>query len=130
MLVADAMLRALVSEDSDLGRWALGRALEGEGFEVHAVLTWAEASAWLRRMECDLVLAEVSSASEAIEVLGDVHRCAPGAHLVLLADEDTVDELRRACGPAPDVLAKPVDLEQLVYVALSRPARGGERLGG
>ncbi len=112
---------ALILEDTELGRWALTHALEAEGFEVRAVETWAEASAWLRRARFSLVLAAVSSApGSAADLAAEIRRDQPNAHTVLLTDQDSIDELRRACGPEPEILAKPFDLTAVAQVALSR----------
>jgi DNA-binding NtrC family response regulator len=110
---------ALISEDTELGRWALTRALEAEAFEVTAVSTWAEASDWLRQEDFSLVLLAVSSApGNAAEIVADIHRDYPNTHLVLLADQDSVGELRVACGPVPDILAKPLDLRSVARIAV------------
>jgi DNA-binding NtrC family response regulator len=110
---------ALISEDTELGRWALTRALEAENFEVTAVSTWAEASDWLRQEEFSLVLLAVSSApGNAAEIVAEIYRDHPRAHLVLLADQDSIGELRIACGPVPDILAKPLDLRSVARVAV------------
>jgi DNA-binding NtrC family response regulator len=120
---------ALVSEDTELGRWALSRALEAEGFEVHAVPTWVEASAWLLRAKFSLALVAVSSSSgNAADIVAYVSQHHPGTHLVLLADDDSVGELRRACGPDLDILAKPLDLDAVAHVAHTRPASGDDML--
>jgi ActR/RegA family two-component response regulator len=120
---------ALVSEDTELGRWALSRALEAEGFEVQAVSTWAEASACLVQARFSLAVVAVSSAPEnAADIVAYVHAHHPSTHLVLLADEDSIGELRLVCGPETDVLAKPLDLEQIAHVAHARPELGGNGL--
>jgi DNA-binding NtrC family response regulator len=110
---------ALVLEDTELGRWALSRALEAAGFRVMAVSTWSEASACLLRQSFALVLVAVSSVIENVgEVVTDICREHPNAHLILLADEDSIGELRPLCGQGADILAKPIDLEQVAQVAL------------
>jgi DNA-binding NtrC family response regulator len=120
---------ALVSEDTELGRWALSRALEAEGFEVHAVSTWVEASAWLQRARFSLALVAVSSTTgNAADITAYVGRHHPETHLVLLADEDSISELRLACGPDVEVLVKPLDLDAVAHVAHSLPEPGDEVL--
>jgi DNA-binding NtrC family response regulator len=120
---------ALVSEDTELGRWALTRALEAAGFDVQAVPTWAEASAWLLRRKFSLALVAVSSASgNAADIVAYVREHHPHTHPVLLADQDSISELRLACGPEPDILAKPLDLAEIAHIAHSRPESGGETL--
>lgn len=120
---------ALVSEDTELGRWALTRALEAEGFQVQAVSTWVEASACLLRARFSLALVAVSSApGNCAELAAYVRQQHPSTHLVLLADQDSVGELRLACGPETDILAKPLDLEEVVHAAHSRPRAGDETL--
>jgi len=120
---------ALVSEDTELGRWALTRALEAVGCEVQAVSTWVEASAWLARARFSLAFVAVSSAPEnAADIVAYVRQHHPNTHLVLLADRDSIGELRLACGPEPDILAKPLDLEEVVHVAHSRPGAGEDML--
>ena len=120
---------ALILEGTELGRWALARALESEGFEVRAVRTWAEALGWLRTTRFSLVLAAVSSApGNAAHLAAEIRRDQPHARLVLLTDQDSIDELRLACGPEPEILAKPFDLEAVAHVALSRSGRVEESL--
>ena len=119
---------ALISEDTELGLWALTRALEAEGYNVHAAPLWDEAAAALRRMRFSLVLAAVSSPGHAADILADVSRHQPCAHLVLLVEEDAVGEVRLECGPGPDILAKPFDLEKVAEVARSHLAPGDETL--
>jgi DNA-binding NtrC family response regulator len=121
--------QALVSEDTELGRWALTRALEAAGFEVQAVATWVEASAWLLQGRFSLALVAVSSSTgNAADIVAYVRQHHPNTHLVLLADQDSIAELRLACGPELDVLAKPLDLEEVAHIAHSRPAPGDERV--
>jgi DNA-binding NtrC family response regulator len=120
---------ALVSEDTELGRWALTRALEAEGFEVQAVSTWVEASAWLRRARFSLAVVAVSSAAgNAADIVAYVSNHHPNTHLVLLADDDTVGELRLACGREADILAKPLDLADVAHLARSRCGAGDDTL--
>ena len=126
--MADRKSLALVAEDTDLGRWALTRALQAEGYDVRAASTWAEASTWLLQAEFALALVAVSSPGNAADVVACI-RQYPHTHLVLLADEDSIRELRLACGPAPDILAKPFDLERVGRVAFSHLGPGGETLG-
>jgi DNA-binding NtrC family response regulator len=120
---------ALVSEDTELGRWALTRALEAEGFEVQAVSAWVEASAWLSRASFSLALVAVSSAAgNAADIAAFVRQQHPNTHLVLLADEDSIGELRLACGEDLDILRKPLDLDEVAHVAHSHPGSGDETL--
>lgn len=117
---------ALVSEDTELGRWALKHALEAQGFDVTTVATWAEASAWLRLDDFSLVLLAVSSApGNAADIVADVRRHHPRAHLVVLADQDVISELRHACGASLDILKKPLDLAEVADVALTGQAPRG-----
>jgi len=109
---------ALVLEDTDLGRWALTHALEARGYEVHAPWTWAEASVWLHRAKVCLALVAVTSPGQAAEVTAEVN-WYPHTHLVLLAEEDQVADLRLACGPGPDILSKPFNLGEVDRIALS-----------
>ena len=112
---------ALVSEDTELGCWALTRALEAEGFEVQAVSTWVEASAWLGRARFSLAVVAVSSAAgNAADIVAYVRDHHSNTRLVLLADEDSIGELRLACGPEADILAKPLDLTEVAHLARSR----------
>ncbi len=123
--MAEDKPRALVLEDSELGRWALTHALEARGFVVQAVSTWAEASTWLHELRFVLALADVSSVPGKVDVLAaEMRKGCPETRLVLLVDEDEVGELRRACGPHPEILAKPVDLRALAHIALDQPGSG------
>lgn len=118
--------RALVFEDTELGRWALRRALEAEGLGVVVVSTWAEASRWLRQMRFSIAFVAVSSApGNAADIVADIRRDFSDTCLVLLADQDSIDELRLACGPGPEILAKPFDLDAVARVARSRPGLPG-----
>jgi DNA-binding NtrC family response regulator len=118
---------ALVLEDTELGRWALSRALEAEGFKVQAVATWAEASASLLRTHFSLAFVAVSSVFENVaEIVGDICRDHPDTHLILLADQDSVSELRPLFGQQADILAKPFDLQAVTQVALARARPAGE----
>lgn len=109
---------ALVAEDTELGRWALTRALEAAGFDVQAVATWSEAAAWLSRASFSLAFVAVSSVSgSAADVVASMRAYHPRTRLVLLADQDRADELRLACGPEQDLLTKPLDLEKVASVA-------------
>jgi len=117
--MADRKPAALISEETELGRWALTRALEAEGFEVTAVPTWAEASAWLLQEDFSMVLLAVLSApGNAAEIVADITRDHPHTHVVLLADADSVGALRVACGPVPDILPKPLDMRSVARVAV------------
>ena len=108
-------------EDTELGRWALGRALETAGFKVQAVSSWAEASVYLVRERFSLVILSASLIlGDVGGAVGDFNRDHPEAHLILLADQDSIGELRPVCGPAAHILPKPLDLEKLAVVAASR----------
>lgn len=121
-------LLALILEDTDLGRWALTHALEAAGYEVHAPWTWAEASEWMHRVTFRLALVAVCSPDHAADVVADARRLRH-MHLVLLAEEDMVDDVRRACGADPDILPKPLDLAQVSEIARSclEPGREARR---
>jgi DNA-binding response OmpR family regulator len=110
--------RALILEDTDLGRWALIRALEAVGYHVRAPWTWAEASEWLRRERFRLALLAVSSPGHAVDVMVEARRYRP-MHAVLLAEEDVADDVRLACGAEPDILTKPLDLGQVSDIAVA-----------
>jgi DNA-binding NtrC family response regulator len=128
--MADRQPLALVLEDTELGRWALTRALEADGFGVRAVSTWAEASERLRLEEFTLALVAASSAPANLgHITGEIRRDHPNTHLVLLADQDSIDELRLACGPEPEILAKPFDLEEVAHAALSRTGSADKARG-
>lgn len=112
---------ALVLEDTELGRWALTHALQAEGFEVRAVETWAEASTCLRQEKFELALVAASSAPANVgHITGEIRRDHPNTRLVLLADEDSIGDVRLECGSAPEILSKPYDLRAVARVALSR----------
>lgn len=119
--------RALVLEDTELGRWALSRALEAAGFDVKAVPTWTEASACLLGEKFGLALVAVSSILEnVVDTVRGIGRDHPGTHLILLADQDTIEELVSLCGPATDILPKPLDLAVIAQVARARTGLAGE----
>lgn len=68
-----------------------------------------------------LILAAVSLApGSAADLAAEIGSDQPDAHVVLLTDPDSIDELRQACGPEPEILAKPFDLEAVAHAALSR----------
>lgn len=125
MAVRESM--ALVLEDTELGRWALQRALETAGFKVLTASTWAEASACLLRERVGLALVAVSSILENVAgVVEDIYRDHPETHLILLADQDSISDLRPMCGPDADILAKPLDLAEIAQVALTRERTDGQ----
>ena len=112
---------ALVLEDTELGRWALRRALETQGFRVFAFSTWNEASECLVRTPVSLALVAVSSILEnVVGVLGHLGQEHPDTHFILLADQDSLGEIRPICDPAIDILTKPFDLAALGKVAAAR----------
>lgn len=106
---------ALVSEDTQLGRWALTHALEAEGFEVQTASTWVEASACLAKAHFRLALVAVSSEQEnASDIVDYVRRHRSDTRWILMADRDDVGALRLVRGSEFAILAKPLDLQQLV----------------
>jgi len=127
--MAERRSLALVCEDTDLGRWALTRALEAEGYEVREASTWMEASEWLLTGRFDLALVTVSSPDNAAEVVSAISRQHPHTHLVLMTDQDSIRELRLACGTMLEILVKPFDLERVAKVAVSHLGSGSETLG-
>lgn len=119
--------RALVLEDTELGRWALSRALEAAGFDVRAVSTWTEASAYLLEEQFGLALVAASSILDNIvETVTGIGRDYPDTHLILLADQDTIEGLVPLCGAATDILPKPLDLGMVAQVARARAGLGGQ----
>ena len=59
--------------------------------------TWAEASACLLQERFSLALVAVSSILENVaDIVADICRDHPDTHLILLADQDSIGELRLA----------------------------------
>lgn len=119
---------ALVFEDTELGRWALRRAIEAEGLGVEVVSTWAEALWRLHQMRFSMAFVALSSApGNAADIVAALGRDFPDTCLVLLAGQDSLDELRLACGPGPEILAKPLDMAAVARVARSCSGLPGHR---
>jgi DNA-binding NtrC family response regulator len=112
---------ALVLEDTELGRWALRRALETQGFRVFTFSTWNEASECLLRTPVSLALVAVSPILENVAgVISHLGQDHPDTHFVLLTDQDSLGEIRPMCDSRIDILTKPFDLAALGRLATTR----------
>ncbi len=110
----------LVHEDGDERR-ALQAVLEAEGHQVLLVTTRVHAVAALGHLRVDQVLANATSAEEALRLPAVLRRTRPGLPVVLITSARlSVDEMRRANATA--VLRKPFALEDL-HLALECAAR-------
>jgi len=109
---------ALVAEETQLGRWALTRALESDGFEVRAAADWLEASAHLAQAEFRLaILAVTSRRTNIAENIHSLTRYYPAMRVILLVDEDVSRETREACGPGVGIVSKPIDVNAIARLA-------------
>jgi DNA-binding response OmpR family regulator len=103
---------ALIAEETELGCWALAHALQAQGFEVYRALNWVEAAGWLDRVQFSLAVISLS-----LDMAAYVRNHHPSTSLVLLADADEVQTLRVTSGPGTTVLAKPVELDDMIQAA-------------
>ena len=109
----------LVHEDGDERR-ALQAALEAQGHQVLLVTTPVHAVAALGHLRIDQVLANASSAEQALRLPAVLRGTRPSLPVVLITSARlSVDEMRRASATA--VLRKPFALEDL-HQALERAA--------
>jgi DNA-binding NtrC family response regulator len=117
MTSADKRL-ALIAEETELGCWALAHALQAQGFEVYRALNWVEAAGWLSRAEFSLAVISLSlERAGSVDMAAYVRNHHPSTSLVLLADADEVPTLRVMSGPGTTVLAKPVELDDMIQAA-------------
>lgn len=121
---------ALVAEDTELGRWAIAHALQSEGFEIYMSGGWVESTGWLERARFDVAVVALSrdrdDVSRVVEHVRSQHR---GTRLILLSAQDEVAEMRQAAGPGVVVLAKPLNVEQIVLAARSLTEPGAVARG-
>ena len=111
---------ALVAENTELGRWAIAHALQAAGFEIYFSATWVESSGWLDRAQFDLAVMALSAQRDDVAfIAGHLRDEHAGTRLIALVPQDDVGEIRRACGPEAVVLAKPLNVEQVVLAARS-----------
>ncbi len=116
---------ALVAEDTELGRWAIAHALQSSGFEFHTSASWVESAGWLDSAEFEVAVMALSCERDDVAHIAEhlrSHHARTG--LILLAAQDEAKAIRQACGPDVVVLAKPLNVEQIVLAARSLTALG------
>jgi DNA-binding NtrC family response regulator len=116
--------KALVAEDTELGRWAVARALEANGFEVNTASNKAEAIGRLIGNAFAVFIAAVPLERESVsELIRQVHENQPSTGLILLADHDNASRLADSCGSRAVVIEKPFGIDQIVKAACELTAR-------
>ena len=125
--MSDPKPRALVAEDTELGRWAIAHALAKEGFEVDIVDNMAAAVGQILGGIFAVLVAAVP-AGDVCELVGAVKRNQPTAGLILLAGHNQVEAVAAACGESAIVIEKPFNVDRVVEMACTFAARA--RRGG
>ena len=116
---------ALVAEDTELGRWAIARALQAAGFEVYLSGGWVESAGWLDRIDFDVaVMALCCDRHDIASITSHLRREHARTKLVVLALQDDVGAIRQAAGPDVVVMEKPLNVEQVVRAAKSATQPG------
>jgi DNA-binding NtrC family response regulator len=116
--------KALVTEDTELGRWAVARALEANGFEVNTASNNAEAIGRLIGNAFAVFIAAVTLERESVsELIRQVHENQPATGLILLADHDDASRIADSCGSSAVVIEKPLGIDQIVKAACILTAR-------
>lgn len=111
--------RALVAEDTELGRWAVARALEAHGFEVSTAANRAEAVGRLIGTAFAVLVAAVSLEREDVtELISLVRQNQPSTGLILLASQDEAGAVASAWNDAV-IIEKPFSVDQVVRAAAS-----------
>lgn len=111
---------ALVAENTELGRWAIAHALQASGYEIYMSASWTESDGWLDQAEFDVAVMSVScDRDDVARIAGHLRSHHVRTGLILLALQDDVGSVRRACGSGPLVLAKPLDIPQIVLAVRS-----------
>jgi putative two-component system response regulator len=110
-----AATAVLVVAGNDAIRAALRRILIQEKFSVQSIGSWPEALDTLRASPSGCVLLDLDAGLDDVADLGGSLRALdPDSALVLLASGDRLDQASRLAGSEGEVLAKPVDLADLV----------------
>jgi len=121
---------ALIAEDTELGRWALAHAFQAGGFEIYMSATWVESAGWLDSADFDVAVMALSCDRDDVAHVAEHMRSHHGrTRLVILAPQDDVGAIRQTAGPDVVVLAKPLNVEQVVLAAKSLTEPGSVAMG-
>jgi CheY-like chemotaxis protein len=116
--IMERMLRVLLVEDAPFLRYAFGRLLRMEGFDVKEVNDGREALDSLAEFQPDLVLTDLMMpVMGGIELITHIRANDATTHLPVVAiTADATDQaslMARQAG-ADDVITKPIDLSALL----------------
>jgi DNA-binding NtrC family response regulator len=121
---------ALVAEDTELGRWAIAHALQASGFEFHTSASWVESAGWLDSAEFTVAVMALSCGLDDVaHVAAHMRSHHSRTRMIVLAAQEEVAVMRQICGPDVIVLAKPLNVEQVVLAAKSLTEPGAIALG-
>jgi DNA-binding NarL/FixJ family response regulator len=121
---------ALVAEDTELGRWAIAHALQAAGFEFYTSAGWVESAGWLDSTEFEVAVMALSCDRDDVAHIAEHLKSHHSrTRLILLAAQDEAKAIRQACGPDVVVLAKPLNVEQIVLAARSLTEPGAVARG-
>ncbi len=110
------MPRVLVADDTRLVRWAVGRALRAEGFEVVTASSRDEALGRLVSSRFDLIVLPLSLGHKEIrDVVTAVARHESGTAIILLSSSEEAADL--AGGAHTAILGKPFSVGEVVEAA-------------
>ncbi len=105
----------VVEDDPEVSKGLCG-ALEEEGYAVEAVVSGAEAVAWMQHREADLVLLDLGLPDrDGMELMAELRQEAPGMPVIILTARDGVED--RVTGldqGAVDYILKPFALPELL----------------
>lgn len=120
--------RILIVDDDAAVAWALGQALEAEGYVVTVAADAAAARRQIARQRPDTVLTDVRMPGESgLDLLADLHRSHPQLPVLVMTAHGTVETAIAAVQRgAFDYLVKPLDLDRTC--ALVKRAMGEDRL--
>ncbi len=110
------MPRVLVADDTRLVRWAVGRALRAEGFEVVTASTRDDALGRLVSERFDLLVLPLALGREEIrDLVSAVARHQSGTAMILLSSSEEAADL--ADGANTAVIGKPFSVGDVVDAA-------------
>jgi DNA-binding NtrC family response regulator len=110
--------RALVAEDTELGSWAVARALQASGFEVSLAADRTETLERLAGTRFTVMVTAVAANREDVrELVGLMKRDQPDAGLILLARQEEAAGVTAECGPGTIVIEKPLSIDRVVAAA-------------
>ncbi len=123
--------KILVIDDEESICFAFRRYFERRGCEVAVAASGREGLARFRQRKCDVVFLDVRLPdADGLDVLEDLRREDPQAHVIIITAYGTLETVTRAIrGKAFDYLVKPLDLDRaaelVAQVRASHAAGGG-----